>query len=535
MTHKLIIVFLIAGLAALAVLFFVEGPELIKEQVKNLKMEQNGFDIEITWDEMDCDGYDVVITCDNQRTVLTLQENHYTIQDAILEKTYRVTVSARLKSGGNSRDAKSEITTSKLDQDVTVNLTQYEGFKDNEFRIEAEGTGDITFKSDDKDTASVNEKGLVRLHKPGNTVIRVNASGDLFYAEGTENVVVTVYPDVLDEPKTPLVKYDSYTRCTLMWNQVEYAHYYKVFKQNKHTKKYEFYRNLKTKDLSAEITRDIGKYVIKAYAKVQGKTIKSRHSVPVKVKGITDRAKSYSSAKTIKRLDRSNLEVFREIHGDGGTTVPQSLSQTKDCYVVSYVNAGGSAGKLISYSKKDGECVEIKACGNMGHANGTTYNPNTNKFYVAKTHKEYRTASCSTYKGKTKEYAGSFSLPRVTSGIAYDESNDCYYLSKGNELYVCSSNFSVQKFIHKKARYNHAQDIGAYNGIILVCTWVSGKTSYIDMYRASDGAYLGSYDVSIGEIESCVVDDGYLIILMNTLGNHNDFIYKTKERIAIPE
>ena len=118
------------------------------------------------------------------------------------------------------------------------------------------------------------------------------------------------------------------------------------------------------------------------------------------------------------------------------------------------------SGKLISYSKKDGECVEIKACGNMGHANGTTYNPNTNKFYVAKTHKEYRTASCSTYKGSSKEYAGSFSLPRVTSGIAYDESNDCYYLSKGNELYVCSSNFSVQKFIHKKARYNHAQDIG---------------------------------------------------------------------------
>ena len=525
---------MIAGMAAFSVLFFVEGPGIIKEQVKNLKLEQDGFDINITWDAMDCNGYNVVITCDNQRTVLALQDNQYTIQDVILEKTYRVTVSAELKSGGVSRIAKSEITTAKLDQDMTVNLTQYEGFKDNEFRIEAEGKGDITFKSDDRDTASVNEKGLVRLHKPGNTVIRVSASGDMFYDVGTENVVVNVYPDELSEPKTPLVKNVSDTRCTLMWNPVDYAHYYRIYKQNAHTKKYQPYRNIKTKDLSVEITRDTGKYAVRAFAKVQGKKIKGHRSSPVKVKGKTEKAQSYSSAKTIRKLDRSNLEVFREIHGDSGTTVPQSISQTNDCYVVSYVNAGGTAGKLISYSKKDGECVSIVPCGNMGHANGATYNPNTNKFYIAKTHKECRTASCSTYKGSSKQYAGSFSLPRVTSGIAYDESNDCYYLSKGNELYVCSSNFSVQRFIHKTARYNHAQDIGAYNGVIFVCTWVSGNTSYIDLYRASDGAYLGSYDVSIGEVESCIVDDGYLVILMNTIGNHNDLIYKTKERIAIP-
>ncbi|MGX8773418.1 MAG: hypothetical protein ACSW8G_00005, partial [Bacillota bacterium] len=109
-----------------------------------------------------------------------------------------------------------------------------------------------------------------------------------------------------------------------------------------------------------------------------------------------------------------------------------------------------------------------------------------------------------------------------------------FYLSKGNEIYVCNSDFEVEKFIHKRIRYNHAQDIGAYNGVVLVCTWVSGNTSYIDMYRSSDGAYLGSYDVSIGEIESCVVDDGYLVILMNTVGSSRDRIYRTKERIAIP-
>ena len=50
----------------------------------------------------------------------------------------------------------------------------------------------------------------------------------------------------------------------------------------------------------------------------------------------------------------------------------------------------------------------------------------------------------------------------------------------------------------------------------------------------NDGAYLGSYDVSLGEIESCAVDDGYLVILMNVQGSMEDKIYKTKKRIAIP-
>ena len=115
------------------------------------------------------------------------------------------------------------------------------------------------------------------------------------------------------------------------------------------------------------------------------------------------------------------------------------------------------------------------------------------------------------------------------------ETNNKYYLSKGNEIYVCDDEFNVEKFIWKRIRYNHAQDIGAYNGVAMVCTWVSGNTSYIDLYRISDGAYLGSYDVSIGEIESCFVDDKHLIILMNNgTGGMGDCILRTVDPIAIP-
>ena len=530
--RRFVLILLLAVFAASAFLFLVEGPDPITEKVHNFKLEQDGFDLHITWDEMDCDGYDIVITRDNQRTVANTPDNEYTIHDIVFERNYRVRVSARLKSGYNSRDAKAEITTSKLDQNLKVSIKQYDGFKGDKVRIKVKGTGDISFTSSDRKSAAVSKKGVVTLKRPGQAKIKVSASGDALYAEGRSQVTINVYPEALERPAKPTVKNISDTRCTLSWKRVGFASHYKLFKQNAHTKEYEPYRDIDTTELSAEITRDNGSYAIAAYNEVQDKTIESPLSKSVFVQGTSADAKSYSSSRTLAKLDSSNLNVFRKINGDGGTKVPQSLSLTDDCYVVSYVNHAGSSGKLISYRKTDGECVSIVPCSKMGHANGATYNPNTDKFYVVKTHKSIRTASCSTYEGESK--AEVFNLPKVTSGIAYDESNDCYYLSKGNEIYVCNSDFEVQKFIHKKIRYNHAQDIGAYNGVVLVCTWKSGNTSYIDLYRASDGAYLGSYDVSIGEIESCVVDDGYLVILMNTVGSSKDLIYKTKERIAIP-
>ena len=99
---------------------------------------------------------------------------------------------------------------------------------------------------------------------------------------------------------------------------------------------------------------------------------------------------------------------------------------------------------------------------------------------------------------------------------------------------MTDSDFKVEQFIWKRIRYNHAQDIGGHNGVALVCTWVSGNESYIDLYRTSDGAYLGGYRVPIGEIESCFVDDRHLIILMNNATRYGDCILRTKEPIDLP-
>ena len=533
-THKSIIILFIACLTAFGVLLFVEGPKIITKQVSGLTMEQDRFDINISWNEMECEGYDLTINCEGKLTVLNLEETSYTISNVEPDKLYKVTVSARLESGRSTRDAHAELLATKLEQTIEVNLDTFDGFSLDEFQIEAVGKGDITYSSDDKRIAKVNQFGHVTLRESGRTTINVYASGDGVYGAAMRVIAVNVYPAALDQPVIPVAKNTSKTRCRISWEPVDFATSYKILKKNAATKKYEPIMDINDGSMYFDLTRNNGRYAIKAFCELKGRKIKSPRSESVKIRGTVGKAKSYSSGKNIRVLNKSNLEVFREIHGDGNTNVPQSLSMTDDCYVVSYVNMSGTAGKLISYRKSDGECVSVDPVDGMGHANGTTYNPNTNKFYVAKTHKSYHTNSCSTYDGTTKNSTGSFKLPKVTSGIAYDESNNEYYLSKGNELYVCNNKFVVKRFIHKFVRYNHAQDIGAYNGAILVCTWVSGRTSYIDIYRATDGKYLGSYDVSIGEVESCVVDDGYLVILMNIVGTSKDYIYKTKERISIP-
>ena len=532
--HRVLIVLIILCLAAFGVLVFVEGPKIMTKQVRGLEVKQNGLTLDAEWDEMECSHYRVIVTCQGNKAYYnSVKDNSFTVEYVEPGKTYNIEVVAILDSGEYSRSQDVNFKAEKMQNRVKVNTESFEGFKKDSFKIEARGIGDIEFSSDNGKVATVDEKGRVKLLKEGHAKITVSAYGDAIHGPGQKTVNVTVYPEQLGQVKGVKVQNTSDSTATISWKALEYAGEYRLMKISPVNGKAEEIKKIENGATSVEINRAAGRYAIFPRAVIGDKTIQGSLSEPVTVKSVTEDLKSYSSWTNLKTLRRSNLKLFRTVRGDGSCRVPQSISITRDCYVISYVNSAGTAGKLCSYRKSDGKCIDITACSGMGHANGTTYDPYKDKFYVAKTHKSYRTASCSVYNGTTKKSEGAFNLPRVTSGIAYDESNNKYYLSKGNEIYVCDSKFNVEKFIHKRIRYNHAQDIGAYNGIVFVCTWVSGNTSYIDMYRASDGAYLGGYDVSFGEVESCVVDDGYLVILMNNASGDGDAIYKTTERLPI--
>jgi sarcosine oxidase delta subunit len=535
---------MIAIVLGLGVLILIEGPEIITQHVKNLKLVQKGTSIEVTWDEMECEGYVVMIRMEEERaTYPKLETNSYTIENAALGKTYKVKVVAQYENGHQSRANTKKITPEKFEQEVTVDLVNtkgetetlpevLEGFPKTEYAISASAENPVLYTSDDSSVAKVNDKGEIKFNSPGRTTIRAQAIESGLHKPAEKTVNVSVYSEKPEAAKVK-VKNISDSRARLTWKSAGDAKSYHVLRKNVATGKYEEISIVDGGDKSTEVTRMTGTYKLQGVTTLGERTVKGKKSNAVHITGCSEKAKSYSGSKNLATLDRNNLEKVATITGSGNTNIPQSMSFNGHEYIVSYVNRGGTSGKLIAYSQ-DGKMQRVKSVTGMGHANGSTYNPNTGNIYTVRTHKKIRSPKCTVFKESDFSSAGSFNLPRNASGIAYDETNNKYYISKGNEIYVLDSEFRKEQFIWKSIRYNHAQDIGAYNGVVLVCTWVSGNKSYIDLYRISDEKYLGSYYVPIGEIESVVVDDGYLVILMNTIGSSRDYIYRTKERVAVP-
>ncbi|MDD6311593.1 MAG: hypothetical protein PUB09_06730 [Firmicutes bacterium] len=521
----LVLVFL--GIQVLGIFAFTGSDS---DNVRNLKMEQDGFKLNISWDESKYDNYNVMLFSGIGRPYhFQTSDNECTIGNIKIGEQYRVIVSAIDDNGNMVGTVQKKLKAKKLVQEIGTKYDELEGFAKDKVKLGVKCHGDVTYKSNNEKVVTVNEKGRVRMIGEGKAFITIKTSGTDNYRAAKKVVDVFVYPGQLDAAKLTIMDKTN-TTWTLSWTDVKYADGYKLMKYDVAKQRFEEYKNFDKDKTSVELVRNQAKYQIRATADVNGKAVKGKASNIVEIDSTVKTAKSYSSNHILATLDHSNLETVANISGTGSMSVPQSMCWNGSELIVSYVTTSGSAGAFLSYSKKGNYKRGERASG-MGYANGCTYNPNTGKIYVVKTHKGYKTNSCSTYNESDFSSKGSFNLPKVTSGIAYDASNNKYYLSKGNEIYVTDEDFNVKKFIWKKIRYNHAQDIGAYNGAVLVCTWVSGNTSYIDVYRTCDGAYLGSYSVPIGEIESVVSIDGYLYILMNTKGSRNDHIYKTKNRI----
>lgn len=514
---------------------FVGDPLEDIAQVQDLRLTQEGLQVTANWSAMDCDGYEVKIWHDGKLTVVPdVRDNTWTVTGVYPGERLAVKVSAHLKHGLMSRNAKAVLIGEKVRQNITVDDTVFYGFEGNDFRLKAAANGEVHFRSSDKNVARVDNRGHVEFGQSGEAEIIMNADGNGLFDEAERTVNVIVYPPVLDKVKGTAVENISPSRAVIRWKPDEFAAAYKVLRRNPATEEYEEIAELPAEVTFLEVTRDDYDYGVKGIAEVNGEKVDGKLSDPAAVRGTTAEAAAYPSFKVIGKYDLSNLDTVAAISGVDKVRVPQSLGIVGDDYVVAYANKKSTLGRLISYSKADGAQKEVNGADGIRHANGGTYDPNTNRIYVMSTENGEKSKKCYVFDGTTKKNIRKFDLPVAANAIAYDISTNKFYLAQGDEMYVCDSNFKLEKTLKKTAPYIHTQDIGAYNGVILVGTWRGENESYIDMYRVSDGAYLGSYDVCIGEIESCAVEDGYLVLLMNTIGSIDDRIYRTKERIAIP-
>lgn len=497
------------------------------DHVTGLTLKQEGETIVAKWDKMKCKGYIITVRIDDRRAGKThTLKNYYVLRNVKYNHEYQIKVEARMRQGTTSVAAEETIYTLQP-QEIKTSTDVGEGFPKERFSLDAKAEGELTYFSSNEEVASVDETGEVYLHRDGSAVIRVKAAATDNTMETVKKIPVTVYPEQLSNIVIDK-EYKSDTKVEIKWSKVAFADKYILKKYSVHDDKYKKIKTCEAAMTSVKLPRENGKYKVEAKADVHGTVLKSTSEEPVEVTSVSADAKSYGDIHVIGTIGASDVETVTTIRGMGGMNNPQSMCCTKNSYVVAFVTKSNSGGVLKSYSK-DGELQASRTVGNMHHANGCTYNPYADRIYVCPTYAGHKERSLEAYDPETLEHTGTVGLHNAPSGVAYDDSNNEYYMSASWRLYVTDSDFNVLKVIKRK-RHNRSQDMGAYNGVGLSCIWTGGVHSYIDMYRASDSAYIGSYSVPLGEIESVCVDDGHLVILIN---KGTDVIYRTKDRVGI--
>ena len=211
--------------------------------------------------------------------------------------------------------------------------------------------------------------------------------------------------------------------------------------------------------------------------------------------------------------------------------VPQALCDNGTHYIVQFSRYNSdSYGRLIKYTK-GGKKVKTGPKLSTGHSNGLTCNKNLPYIYSVNRRNQKTIAINKSSFKKSK----TISLPGKAYSIAYDDYKNQFYIVGGGTVKVLNTNFKQIKKFKLKVNHQFTQDGAGYHGLLLQSFTKSKKGSnYIDIYRIKDGAYLGSYKVPFGELESIVVDNGYLVMIINIVGTSTDYIYKTKNKIPLP-
>ena len=203
---------------------------------------------------------------------------------------------------------------------------------------------------------------------------------------------------------------------------------------------------------------------------------------------------------------------------------PQSMAVLDDGTVVVVHNKSNNdaLAHLRKYTKNGYVSNSDVANNNLGHCNGATYCDKNGYIYCTGYTKAGSRLNRIVVMNKNLKQIFSFDLPVAISGIAYDRTVDKFYCTKGNHMYVFPYSAFTQNNRTKTYKSytaisdGRSQDCGGYNGIIYnVCYYSSWAA--IDMYRHTDGKYVGSIKVTYSEVESCGFDNGGNFVCKNPL------------------
>lgn len=239
------------------------------------------------------------------------------------------------------------------------------------------------------------------------------------------------------------------------------------------------------------------------------------------------KATNGGSARYVGTLDSSNCSRVMSVRGDSGAYVPQGMAYTGSAYYI--VFGMSDRQRIVTYSTSGKRLRSSAFPFNMGKPNSITYNPTTKKCYIFKGSQ----TTIYTWTPSTNKY-GRATTPYSSSGIAFDTTTKKMYASSltGMRVYSGDGKFRHEKFFSRcdHAGRTYVQDCGASRGYVFHALSGSYKfgTNYLDVYRARDGKYLGSFKVDLGELEGVIVDsNGYVQLLVNCGGTYTEWIWKT--------
>lgn len=243
----------------------------------------------------------------------------------------------------------------------------------------------------------------------------------------------------------------------------------------------------------------------------------------------TGENKKVSNKKINKTLRVSDLRRIKTVSPTNSScTIAQGFCVTDKYFVCALINHSDTKTVLQIYDKNTKK-LKNKLTGNLNHANGMAYNKHTQKIYIANCVRNKYTVISSADIGNTKTLKKSTRyLKTQLSSITYDPYTNQYYMGKGNKFYRYDSTLKDSKKFNKKICHT-TQDVGAYRGLVLVIDYNKGtRKSAIDIYRASNGAYLGRYTLGISpELESIQYDEDHKCFYLYCNTGRNGIIYKT--------
>ena len=236
--------------------------------------------------------------------------------------------------------------------------------------------------------------------------------------------------------------------------------------------------------------------------------------------------KTYKSYKSIATIGSGDVDKYLDAKGINGYVNSQAISWLGNGQLVIAMCNGGAKNKCMLVKYKDKKEVAHQQSSSARHGNGMCYNEKTGTIYVARAalgggdrHILTKFASDTLKETGTKKLKGV-----TTSSIGYDLATDRYILQQHNKIILLDANFKVIKRVSRKKNLK-PQDSNCFNGVAFCVTQGSAD---IELYRMSDGAYLGTIKTNLGEIESvCIDDEGHMLLI-----NQRRNVYITKKTIS---